>query len=179
MGLPLSPILADLVMEYVLDQAIAKLTFELKECVKYVHDLFLIIPSSIVMYTRDIFNSIHHKIQFTIVEETNQALPFLDVLVIRSNNHTIDFDWYTKPTSSGRILNYFSNHPLTHKLNVMDNLIKRLLVLSSANFHGKNVRLAERLLMDSDYPTRLDRSKNKKISRIKKNAKCTKQQYCQ
>lgn len=111
MGLPLSPILADLVMEYVLDQAIAKLSFELKE---YVDDLFLIIPSTLIEYARDIFNSFHHKIQFTIVEETNRVLPFLDVLLIHEKDHSIDFDWYSKPTASGRILNFFSNHPLTH-----------------------------------------------------------------
>lgn len=167
MGLPLSPILADLVMEYVLDQAISMLNYQLKECVKYVDDLFLIIPSSMIEYTRDIFNSIHHKIQFTIVEETNHVLPFLDVLLIHGQDHSIHFDWYSKPTSSGRIMSYFSNHPLTHKLNVMDNLIKRLLELSSRNLHWKNTKLAKRILTENGYPTKLIDQRIKRFHWVK------------
>ena len=138
MGLPLSPILADIVMEHILDKAIESLNFDLKCCKKYVDDLFLIIPEHRIQETLHIFNSIHQKIQFTHEIERNNQLPFLDVLIIHDPNGSLQFDWYTKPTSSGRLLNYFSNHPLTQKLNVVDNTIKRIFNISSPKFHTKN-----------------------------------------
>lgn len=77
---PLSPILSDIVMEYILDQAISKLNYNLEVCIKYVDDLFLIIPAHLIDYTLAVFNSIYHKIHFTHEIEVNNQLPFLDVI---------------------------------------------------------------------------------------------------
>lgn len=155
MGLPLSPILADIVMEHVLDKALNSLNFKLKSCVKYVDDLFLVIPKKRLQETINIFNSINPKIQFTHEMEQNNILPFLDVLVIHNPDGSLLFDWYTKPTSSGRLLNYFSNHPLTQKLNVIDNLIKRVFSISSTPFHTKNRKIVTNTLLNNNYPTKL------------------------
>lgn len=162
MGLPLSPILADIVMEYILDKAMDSLNFELKSCAKYVDDLFLIIPKHRIQETLNIFNSIHPKIQFTHEIERNKTLPFLDVSVIHDTNGSLQFDWYTKPTSSGRILNYFSNHPLTQKLNVVDNLVKRIFNISSPQFHAKNRKIVKNILLNNNYPPKVIEQRIKK-----------------
>lgn len=47
MGLPMSPILADIVMERILDCVIPKFSFTPKVFCKYVDDLFCVIPKSI------------------------------------------------------------------------------------------------------------------------------------
>lgn len=62
MGLPLSPILADIVMEHILDKASSKVTGNIKELVKYVDDLFLIVPRQSIDHVVDVFNSVHPKI---------------------------------------------------------------------------------------------------------------------
>lgn len=155
MGSPLSPILSDIVMEYILDQAISKLNYKLDVCIKYVDDLFLIIPKHLIDYTLAVFNSIHHKIQFTHETEVNNQIPFLDVIVIRNEDGTLDYNWYSKPTSSNRLLNFRSNHPLSHKLNVMDNLIRRVFGLSSKKFHLQNDRTIKQMLVASHYPIKL------------------------
>lgn len=162
MGLPISPILADIVMEYLLDKALENLDYDLKICAKYVDDLFLVIPTDRVHETLNTFNSIHPNIQFTHEMERNAVLPFLDVLVIHDPNGTLQFDWYTKPTSSGRLLNFFSNHPLSQKLNVVDNLIKRIFNSSSPQFHTKNSQIIKNILTDNNYPPKLIQQRIKK-----------------
>lgn len=162
MGLPLSPILADIVMEYVLDQASSRANGHFKELVKYVDDLFLIVPKQRIDYVLDIFNSVHQKIQFTCELEQNKKLPFLDVILIHNDDGSIDFQWYAKPTASNRLLNYFSNHPMTHKLNVVDNTIKRIYGLSSKKFHGKCTLLIKQILCQNNYPIKLINQRIKK-----------------
>lgn len=162
MGLPISPILADIVMEYLLDKALENLDYELKTCVKYVDDLFLVVPRDKISQTLNTFNSIHPSIQFTHEMENNNILPFLDVLVIHNPNGTLQFDWYTKPTSSGRLLNFLSNHPLTQKLNVMDNLIQRIFNISSPEFHAKNRKTIQDILTNNNYPPKLIQQRIKK-----------------
>ena len=57
-----------------------------------------------------------------------------------------------KPTSSGRILNFNSNHPLHQKINVITNLLKRSLNLSSSKFHSENIKKVRNILFNNAYP---------------------------
>jgi len=68
---------------------------------------------------------------------------------------TLIFDWYRKPTFSGRFLNYFSWHPLCQKIGTIIGLIDRVLLLSHPNFHKKNVDLVIKILLNNGYPLSL------------------------
>lgn len=103
MELPISPILVDVAMEHILDQAISKLNYNLGECIKYVVDLFLIILKSMVNYTLNVFQSINPKICFTHEVEKNDTLPYLDVMVMHDPSGSIVFNGYSKPTSSDKL----------------------------------------------------------------------------
>lgn len=163
MGLPISPILADIVMEYVLDKALDSLHYKVKVCKKYVDDLFLIVPRDMLNVTLEKFNAVHPNIQFTHEMERDNMLPFLDVLVAHNSNGTLLFDWYAKPTSSGRLLNFFSNHPLSQKLNVMDNLINRIFSISSQQYHFKNKQVIRDILVSNGYPPEFNSTENQKV----------------
>jgi len=78
---------------------------------RYVDDIAMDVPSESdsVLTT---FNSFHPRIQFMEVE--GNKLNFLDVIFIK-NYDTIEFDWYHKPTFSGRYLNFLSQHPISLK----------------------------------------------------------------
>ncbi|KAI4476631.1 hypothetical protein M0804_013410 [Polistes exclamans] len=65
---------------------------------------------------------INEKIQFTIEIEDNGTLLFLDVKVIRNKDRTISTNWYVKPTSSVRCINYYSNHPLSQRIETIKGL---------------------------------------------------------
>ena len=84
--------------------------------------------------------------------ESDKKINFLDLTIIRKNNCLIT-DWYQKPTSSGRLLNFLSNHPLNQKRNIVFNLTDRAISLSHKSFHKKNIDLIKQLLKNNNYPT--------------------------
>jgi len=88
--------------------------------------------------------------QFTIEIDGNR-INFLDVMII-NNNNVLDFGWSMKPTFSGRILSFLSNHPLTQKRGVIMNMIDRAFLLSHPKFHQKNFNFIIDTLLSNDYP---------------------------
>ncbi|XP_058827843.1 uncharacterized protein LOC131687767 [Topomyia yanbarensis] len=167
MGSPLSPILADLVMENLLNTVIRRLPFEIPVLRKYVDDLLLALPKNQVQYTLDTFNDYNEHIQFTIEEELNNTLPFLDTLIIRSNDQTISTQWYAKPIASGRLLNFHSLHPTSIKVNVATNFIKRVVMLSTNKPINQLKHIIFQHLRQNDYPSSLiNRFINRNISKF-------------
>ena len=71
--------------------------------------------------------------------------------LIRHNN-TIITDWFDKPTSSGRLINFLSNHPIRQKINIIYNLVDRAISLSHKQFHKKNLDSVIRMLQNNNFP---------------------------
>lgn len=89
MGSPLSPIIADIVLQDLERRALDRLSFTLPFFVRYVDDLALAVPSSMVDHTLNTFNSFHTRLQFTVEKGEKNRLNFLDVTIIlcgKSNN---------------------------------------------------------------------------------------------
>jgi len=95
----------------------------------------------------------------------NRCLSFLDISVKIENNKII-LDWFHKTSFSGRFLSFFSNHPISHKVGTIYNLVDRAIKLSHPTFHEKNLTLYIKLLLDNGYP--LDFIFNKINLRLKK-----------
>ncbi|XP_055842777.1 uncharacterized protein LOC129909729 [Episyrphus balteatus] len=157
MGSPASPILADIVMEALLDNVFDKIPNKPKIVTKYVDDIFIILKSSHVDSTLTALNSFHPKIQFTVEFENNGKLPYLDVLVIRRNNRLI-FDWYKKPTSSGRLINYNSKQPKQVIINTAKNFVNRVLSISDIVFREKNIKIITDTLLSNSFPLNIIRT---------------------
>ena len=68
------------------------------------------------------------NIQFTYETESNNMLPFLDVLVIRKNND-IETTVYRKPNSNNVYLNWNSFSPKSWKRRTLRTVIKRAYVI--------------------------------------------------
>ncbi|XP_062714409.1 uncharacterized protein LOC134291108 [Aedes albopictus] len=154
MGNPLSPIIAEYVMEDLLDNAVAANTVVIPFLKKYVDDLFLALPLENVEDV-EIFNQQNEHIQFTVEREENSRLPFLDMLLVRQENHTIKTEWYRKAIASGRFLNYHSGHPISMKMNVAFNFAKRVLRFST-NISLKQAKtIIFGLLRLNDYPSNI------------------------
>ena len=69
-------------------------------------------------------NSVCHHVQFTMEEEQDLSLPFLDVLVIR-HDKTLHTQVYRKPTHTDKYLHFDSHHPQHQKLAVTKTLHDR------------------------------------------------------
>ena len=67
---------------------------------------------------------------FTYESENENALPFLDVLVIRENNKFVT-SLYRKPTFSGLYTNFNSFLPETYKKGLISTLVYRGFTLCS------------------------------------------------
>lgn len=152
MGNPLSTIIADIVTQRLLNTILAKLMYVPKVFVKYVDDIFAIIPKNAISETQNLLNSFHSRLKFTVEVENDSMIPYLDVKIIRNPDGTISTDWYQKCISSNRILNYYSQHPHSQKLNTASNFVSRVLSLSSEKFHKKNKLLITTILTENNYP---------------------------
>jgi len=162
MGSSLSIILSDLVMEKLLYSVIPKFPYQPPFFKKYVDDNITLIPKIHIDETLQKLNSYHSKIQFTKENQVNNKIPFLDLQLIIENNHIIT-DYYRKPTSSGRILNFYSAHPFHMKFNTILNFAKRIKRLSDRRFDTTNIDIITTTLEKNNYPPKIIRSILKKF----------------
>lgn len=115
MGSSISPILVEVLLDDLLDVLLNRIETELGFLTtiirKHVDDLFLILPRHLMDEILRIFNDLEPRIQFTCEREHELTLPFLDMTIHRCElSHTFYTNWYRKPISSGRLLNYQSLH---------------------------------------------------------------------
>ena len=118
MGSPLSPILANLCMEFVESDLISNCPPEIKPHIwlRYVDDVFVIYKKDDICFDRfvEYVNNIIPSIKFTVEYESNNSLPFLDVIVYHdSMTHNFSFSVYRKPTNSEMYIHFF--HTIVHK----------------------------------------------------------------
>jgi hypothetical protein len=90
--------------------------------------------------------------QFTL-EIGGDKTNFLDITIIKNEDFLI-FDWYHKPTFSGRYLNFLSAHPLSQKRGTIMSMVDRTFVLSDPKFHRKNIEFIANTLLINDYPAK-------------------------
>ncbi|XP_062541137.1 uncharacterized protein LOC134209171 [Armigeres subalbatus] len=133
MGSPLSPVVANLVMERLEQESIR--TLQAKEIVmklyrRYVDDCFCIAKTQHIDTIINTFNEFHEKLNFTIEKEKEHKLKFLDMTLDRTSQH-IKKIWTPKQTN-GRYLDFHSDSPFQHKRNTAMALIDRAIKLTDA-----------------------------------------------
>ncbi|XP_036320350.1 uncharacterized protein LOC118734769 [Rhagoletis pomonella] len=158
MGNPISPTIADIIMDNLLDNTITELkekfNIDIKFVTKYVDDIFAIIKRNDANIILDTLNKYHNKLKFTMEIEKDSKIPFLDVCIYREKQNLL-LDWYSKPTSSGRLINYFSSQPRKYKINTAKNLIHKVLTISHTQFHDTNIEKITNILKNNNYPVKL------------------------
>ena len=125
MGLPVSPIIANLYMESFEVKAITSVPLPPRVWMRYVDDTFVVINKDYAQQFTDYINSLNQHIKFTNDPETEGTLPFLDTLVKRQADGSLKVNVYRKPTHTDQYLSFQSNHPLEHKLSVIRTLFHR------------------------------------------------------
>lgn len=127
MGSPVSPPLANLVMEYIEDNVFSELKkrgITVKKYHRFMDDTFMIANRRHITEIVNEFNAQHPRLQFTFEKEQDGSLPFLDVKVMRQNDGTITTQW------SGRYLSFDSQLPLSSKKNTISLLTRKVFELS-------------------------------------------------
>ncbi len=94
-----------------------------------------------ISYFVKFMNKLEESIKFTIEMQTDNKLPFLDVMVERSGHELIPYV-YRKPTDTGLYLRWTSNEPRNYNINLIKCLIIRAKRLCSSNdLFIKTIRL--------------------------------------
>ena len=131
MSSPLSPVLANIYMEYFEEMALGSTSLKPSMWLRYVDDTFILWPhQGDVQILLDHVNSIRPSIQFNMEEEQDNKLPFLDILVTRTEQGFRSFV-YRNPTFTGQYLNFNSHHPYMVKKGIVRCLQHRAKTISS------------------------------------------------
>ncbi|BHF59433.1 hypothetical protein SprV_0100239000 [Sparganum proliferum] len=113
MGSPISGFIAEAVL-----QRLESLVFQHhkpKFWAPYVDDIFVVIERDQVLTFKEHLNAVFPDNQFTMEEEENNQLAFLDVLVCRKDCGGLKTKVFRKATNTMQILNFNSNHPIRPK----------------------------------------------------------------
>ncbi|BHF62643.1 hypothetical protein SprV_0200562800 [Sparganum proliferum] len=124
MGSPISGLIAEAVL-----QRLESLVFRHhrpKFWARYVDDTFVVIERDQVLTFKEQINAIFPDIQFAMEEEENNQLAFLDVLVCRKDCGGLKTKVFRKATNTTQILNFNSNHLISHKRSCVRALYRRV-----------------------------------------------------
>jgi len=103
---PLSPVIANLVLQDLEDKALGMIDCDISFYYRYVDDIILAAPNEKIERIVEIFNSIHNRLQFTVEYEKDRTLNFMDLLVCVVGDKIV-LDWFHKETFSGKFLYRF------------------------------------------------------------------------
>lgn len=143
MGNNLSPFLAELFMNffenYIIDQCLKPRIYH-----RYVDDIICIIKRNLVQIVLDEFNSKFPSIKFTIEEEKDNKINFLDLTIIRENKK-LNYDIFRKPTHTNRYIPADSFHPFKYKAAAFNSMFDRLfkIPLSKERFQKEKSHILE------------------------------------
>ena len=154
MGSPVSVVVANLVMEDIESRALSSFSPSPVFWKRYVDDVCCAVKEEDVIPFLQHINSIHPSIQFTHeLEDDDHCLPFLDVLLYRSEDGSVSTSVYRKPTHTDRYLDFASHHPLLHKAAVVKTLFSRADTISSCalKLHEEHAHIVRALHLNN-YP---------------------------
>lgn len=119
MGSPLSAVMVCLNMEMLEKECFSVILPNDTIWLRYVDDVLVLTPSNTDTNTLlNNLNSVNDKIQFTVEEENDGQLPYLDTVIIKSVSN-IKFKVYRKPTNKDDLMHYYSGHDKKTKSGVV------------------------------------------------------------
>ena len=163
MGGPTSSVVAEIYMQAHESTALTCTSHPPKVWKRYVDDVFSIIKRSFLRSFYDHLNSLHTKIKFTIEEENDNCIAFLDTSVKRHEDQSLSVLVYRKPTHTEQYLNFHSNHETRVKESVICSLFLRAknTISDAIELKKENDRITN-VLICNDYPhSMIKRTKHK------------------
>ena len=118
MGSPISVIVTNLVVESIENKMLKDFSFPPRIWLRYIDDTFVVLKKTEVVSFHKFINTIEDSIKSTVEQEVGNAIPFLDVLIIRNNGQLIT-KAYRKPTHTTRYLNFSSCHNFSQKVGLV------------------------------------------------------------
>jgi hypothetical protein len=132
MGFPISGTIAEIFLQQLKKTHIMHL-MDSKHLIfyaRYVDDILIVYDSTLSSPTsiQHYMETIHSNTKLNPTHETNDKIRFVDLSVTRKPT-SLKLDIYRKPTAIDTNINFFSNHPLQHKLAAYRFFINRMVSL--------------------------------------------------
>ncbi|KAA3673474.1 uncharacterized protein DEA37_0013030 [Paragonimus westermani] len=138
---PLGPILADFFMSSI-EQELATDIVSLAYYKRCVDDTLVFrLSRHAIDNLVQRFNSCHPNLKVTCEFETDNCLPFLDILISRREDGSIKRAVYRKSTWSGQYLNFSSFTLVRHKRALVNTLFTRARQICTQDSHAKELDL--------------------------------------
>ena len=155
MGSPISPIMANLFMEYIEEKAITSAPLKPNMWTRYVDDTFVIWPHGpeLLQKFHEHLNQQCPNIRFTMEIEDGGQIPFLDVLITRKGNK-LSTSVYRKPTHTDRYLPSHSHHHPKMLTGVMQCMGKRAHQICDEDHKQAELHHLEKVFIANGYPER-------------------------
>ena len=118
---------------------------------RFVDDVYSILKRTHLKNFFYHINNLHQNDKFTMEEESNGELAFLDTLLKR-NNGEISVSVYRKPTHTDQYLHYSSHHQTSCKERVVSSLFNRAypIITNKDDLHKKKARIKQ-VLKENGY----------------------------
>ena len=154
MGSSLSPVIANMVMEDLEQQALSTFHNPPSVWVRYVDDVYAIVKTENVDEFHKHLNTINSSIQFTLEMETSGSIAFLDVLLTLELDGSLSTSIFRKPTHTGRYLPFNSHHPFSQKVSIARTLYSRAekLINNESNRKPESSKIKD-TLQSNGFPT--------------------------
>ena len=138
MGGPASSTIAEIYMQAYEHTAITTALHPPKVWERFVDDVYSILKRTHLENFFHHINNLHQNIKFTMEEESNGELAFLDTL-LKWNNGEISVLVYRKPTHTNQYLNYSSRHQTSCKESAVSSLFNKAysIITNKDDSHNK------------------------------------------
>ena len=150
MGSQLGPVLADIFMIELEKSLLPELTSYISYWKRYVNDTICFIKIEYVDNILSVLNGFDNNIKFTVEEEKEGLLPFLDVLICR-NDKSIETTVCRKSTNNNIYLNWNAFAPDTWKKGTLKALVERAYtVCSTKDFLDKELKYLQKVFHENN-----------------------------
>ena len=154
MGSPISVVVSEIVLQS-FEKSLFLLPIDhVKFFARYVDDVISIIKKRMLQDFFDLLNQKGQFLQFTLEEEQNGSLPFLDILIQRREGK-LSTSVFRKKVCTNRLLDYESYHPSVHKKSVVRTLYNRAKKLCSSEENFREEKdVLKSIFKKNNYPPR-------------------------
>ncbi|CAF4925777.1 unnamed protein product [Rotaria socialis] len=152
MGAKLSPIVANLALEIFETESAADIIQRSIFWMRYMDDIL-----SVWKEDEDLeavlkeLNTRHNSLKFTLEEEEENQLSFLDLSIIRCDS-CLEFKIFRKPSNNLLTINYFSSHEPQIKLSGIISMYLRALKFVSPKYMEEEFKMIESIVKINDCP---------------------------
>jgi len=148
MDSPLSPVIADIVMQNLENSVLRTTDFHFPIYYRYVDDILMAVPKNKINWILNTFNNFHTRLQF-MLEVGGERINFLDTTIILHNNK---IRLVPQTNRLREIFKLLFSAPYFSKRGTILSLVDRVFLLSHSDFHEKNFKFVISTLLNNDYP---------------------------